>query len=101
MVKDFNSKGFTVSDEFMTNADVPTLALNGTVDNPINPFTGKPINNNFKMEEELFVIISQQWRVQENNGKTFLPAKWANVKDNIFDRNNWTFIDEEVIIPNK
>ena len=67
----------------------------------INPFTGKPINNNFKTEEELFVIISQQWRVQENNGTTFLPAKWATVKDNIFDKNNWTFFDEEVVFPNK
>ncbi|MFR6425472.1 MAG: hypothetical protein ACLUNO_07940 [Oscillospiraceae bacterium] len=29
MVKDFNSKGFTTSDEFMLSADVPLLAVEG------------------------------------------------------------------------
>ena len=99
LVKDFNSKEFNVSDEFMTNADVPTLALNGTIENPVNPFTGKPINNDYKFEEDLYIIRSKQWRTQVNNGNTFLPAKWALVKDNLWDKNNWTFIEEESVLP--
>ena len=43
LVKDFNSTEFTVSEEFMTTADVPTLAVKDLIDNPVNPFTGKEI----------------------------------------------------------
>lgn len=49
LVKDFNSKEFTISNEFMTNADTPTLAVDNLIRNPINPFTGRVINNDEKM----------------------------------------------------
>ena len=45
LVKVFNSKGFHMDDRFMTNADTPILALDGLIDAPVNPFTGKPITN--------------------------------------------------------
>lgn len=35
MVKDFNSTGFNASDEFMTNADIPTIAFESTVKTPL------------------------------------------------------------------
>ena len=98
LVKDFNSKEFTVSSEFMTNADVPTLAMNGLIDNPINPFTGKPINNNEKTAHDQIVILSELWDIKVNNGNTFKPSKWASVKDNLWDKNNWTFYDEEIVL---
>ncbi|MCD8025043.1 MAG: alkaline phosphatase family protein, partial [Candidatus Gastranaerophilales bacterium] len=43
-VKDFNAKGeFKTSDMFMTNADVAEIALDKVINNPINPYTNKPI----------------------------------------------------------
>ena len=48
MVKDFGASGFTVDDTFMTNADVPTIALEGIINDPVNPFTGKKINSDSK-----------------------------------------------------
>ena len=42
MVKDFNAKGFSFSDTFMTTADVPTLATSGLIDNPTNPSMQTP-----------------------------------------------------------
>ncbi|MBQ6398631.1 MAG: hypothetical protein IJI21_00765 [Clostridia bacterium] len=43
LVKDFNEKGpFRISGDFMTNADLPTLAFRGLVEAPVNPFTGEP-----------------------------------------------------------
>ncbi len=48
MVKDFNAKGFTTSEDFMTNADVPELATSGLIVNPQNPFTGNPIKSDVK-----------------------------------------------------
>ena len=99
LVKDFNSKEFSVSDEFMTNADVPAIMVEDTIENPVNPLTGNTISSNYKNENDLYIIRSLQWRTNVNNGNTFLPSTWAIVKDNMWDKNNWTFIDQEVVDP--
>lgn len=99
MVKDFDSEGFTVSDEFMTNADVPTLAVDGVIENPKNPFTGKDINSNEKFAHDQYIIASTEWDTYVNNGNQFIPAKWFAVSNNIWDLNNWRFIDEITTIP--
>lgn len=98
MVKDFNSNEYTVSDEFMTNADVPTLAFEGLIENPINPFTGNPVNNEAKSGEQ-YITPSQEWDIAINNGNTFIPSQWYAVKDNMWDKNNWRLIDEYLVDP--
>lgn len=98
MVKDFESKEFTVSDEFMTNADVPTLATEDLIENPKNPFTGKEINSNEKNAHDQYVIVSYDWDVATNNGNTFLPAKWASIKDDLWDKDKWLFYEEEIVL---
>ncbi len=99
MVKDFGSGEFTVSSEFMTNADVPTLAVKDVIANPTNPFTGNIITNEEKTSREQYVIMSGEWDIETNNGNTFLPAKWWRIGGNIWDRSNWNLIDEEVVVP--
>ena len=94
MVKDFNSTGFVTSDEFMTNADVPTIATEGLINDPVNPFTGAAINNDDKFSGPQHIIMSDHWRVQENDGNTFLPGSWYSVHDSIFDRDNWDYLGE-------
>lgn len=98
MVKDFNSKGFVTSDTFMTNADVPTLAMKDLIQDPKNPFTGNAINNDEKTAHDQFIVTSTDWDVSYNNGNTFLPSTWASVKDNIWDEDNWTFYDELTVL---
>ncbi|MBE6563564.1 MAG: hypothetical protein E7660_07490 [Ruminococcaceae bacterium] len=98
MVKDFDSEGFTTSDEFMTNADVPVMAFDGLVEAPVNPFTGNEITDAEKYSHEQFIIRSDVFDVEKNNGYTYLPSKWASVKDDIFDKDNWTFYNEETVI---
>lgn len=98
LVKDFDSDGFTVSDEFMTNADVPTLALKDIIEDPKNPFTGKAINSDEKSAHDQYMIVSWDWEVEENNGNAFLPAQWASVKDDIWDKENWTFYTESTVL---
>ena len=98
MVKDFNSEEFVTSDTFMTNADVPTLAMEGVIPNPTNPFTGKAINSDEKTAHSQFIIRSNDSNTNTNNGNTFLPSKWASVKDNIWDKNNWTFYNEPMVL---
>ena len=98
MVKDFGSKGFTTSDTFMTNADVPTLAMKGLIQDPTNPFTGNAINDEEKTAHDQFIITHGEVSPLKNNGNTLLPAKWASVKDNIWDKDNWTFYDDLMVL---
>ena len=99
MIKDFGSQDFTVSDEFMTNGDVPTMAVDGIIDNPVNPFTGKMISSDEKTAHNQYIIDSEDWEINVNNGNTFLPAKWYSVHDNIWDKKNWKIVAEEAVLP--
>lgn len=99
MVKDFDSNGtFETSSEFMTNADVPTIAFKDLVENPVNPFTGKVINNEEKTAHDQFIIMSTEYDIDKNNGTQFMSSRWASVKENIWDMDNWTIYDEKVVI---
>ena len=89
LVKDFGSTEFSTDDQFMTNADVPTLALEGLVEDPVNPFTGKAISSDAKLLPEQHITTSQVFQISVNNGTTFQPAYWFAVRDNIFDMQNW------------
>lgn len=99
MVKDFDSDTFTTSDEFMTNADVPTMALQGLIENPVNPFTGKEINNDEKFAHDQYISTSGVWEVSKNNGNQFLPSQWFAVSGSIWDMDNWRLIEEVTTIP--
>lgn len=98
MVKDFDRHGFTTSDAFMTNADVPTLAAAGLIESPKNPFSGKEINSDEKNAHDQFFILSSEWDVLTNNGNTFMPARWGSVKENIWNKENWTFYETETVL---
>lgn len=98
MVKDFDAEGFVTSEEFMTNADVPTLAMERLIQDPMNPYTGKAINSDEKTAHEQYVIMSNIFSINENNGNTFLPARWASVKDDMRDVDNWTFYEGETVL---
>ncbi len=99
MVKDFGSnEPWQISQEFMTNADVPTLATKDVIENPVNPFTGKPINSDEKYAHAQYIILSRQWSADINNGNTFIADKWAAVSGDIFDRDSWSFYTESVVL---
>lgn len=98
MVKDFNSTGFEVSEEFMTNADVPTLAVEDLIAEATNPFTGKPITSDEKTAHDQFVIISSQYQTDSNNGTTYLPDRWARVNNDPWGADGWTFLDELTVL---
>ena len=99
LVKDFGETGFKTSDEFMTNADVPAIAFEGSVEDPVNPFTGKAITSDEKTAHDQFIISYHAgWNTDTNNGNTFLPCPWAVVTDNIWDRSQWRFITDDVVL---
>lgn len=98
MVKDFESEEFTTSNTFMTNADVPTIAVGGLIPEAKNPFTGKTIHSAEKTVHDQYVILSNDINLSENNGTTYLPARWASVRENLWDRENWTFWEDEIVL---
>jgi arylsulfatase A-like enzyme len=93
MVKDFESEGFSSSDTFMTNADVPSLATKDLIENPVNPFTGKEINSNEKTAHDQYIIASENFDVTDDN--TFESSKWFSVHDNLWDLSNWEIVAED------
>lgn len=88
MVKDFGSKDFIVDESFMTNADVPTLATKDCVDNPINPFTKKPIDASAKQGEQKVSFV-ENWNIDTNRENTFMPSSWFSVHDDVRNPDNW------------
>lgn len=100
MVKDFNSQEYQVSDEFMTNADVPTIAMSNVIDSPVNPYTGNKIDSSAKLENTHYIITSTEFDVLVNNGNTFLPSRWIKFEgNNIWNKDSWIFLEGETILP--
>jgi YidC/Oxa1 family membrane protein insertase len=97
MVKDFNSSGEIKTDmTFMSNADVPYLALVDIIDNPINPFTGNAITMELK-ESPLYIAISSSNETGDGQATKYVlnPHRDYYVHDNIFEAENWTRVSGE------
>ena len=78
----------------MTIADVPSMAVDGLIENPINPYTGNNINNKAKYQEPMIVTTSSNWDTEINNGTQFDTSDgiWLKVHDNIFESSNWSIV---------
>ncbi len=91
LVKDFNATGdIKTDDTFMTNADVPTLAVKDVIPNPVNPFTGNKITSDGR--KKLVTLTStKNWIPSQQNKNTLAvaPGDWYTVHDSIFDENDW------------
>ena len=95
MVKDYDAHGFETSFDFMTNADTCPMAVEGVIDNPVNPFTGNPLDGHEKFEDVNRVFISGNWDIQYNNGNTFIPDSWYGVTGSPYDLDNWEYLGFE------
>jgi len=92
LVKDFDSKAFKTDDKLMSNADTPTLALEGIVDDPINPFTGNKVERIEKDGVEHHVVVATYYNPLDNNGNVFKEGDWFSVHDNVLDGDNWKYL---------
>lgn len=99
LVKDFESDGFEISEDFMTCADVPAIATENTIEEPINPFTGKMLGYGDKAVNPQYIIDSKDYNIYENNGNQFLPARWYTVRDDLRKPENWKLVAENAILP--
>ena len=90
LVKDFGAKGFTTDNTFMTNAETPGLAFEGTVEHPVNPFTGKPVTREAGNGGEHHIVESD-WHIVTNCGNSFSdPLRITFRGTDVFDPENWS-----------
>jgi YidC/Oxa1 family membrane protein insertase len=89
LVKDFNEKGAMKTDmTFMTNADVPAMAMKELIENPVNPFTDNIITTAGQKDNPQLILINRV----KNRNETEIEINPRNayyVHDNIFDEKNW------------
>lgn len=98
-VKDFQSKEFSYSEEFMTNADTPSIVLQGLIKNPVNPFTDKIISNEYKHTSKQYVYAAYGWNIYKNNGKQFWAGPWLSVDNDVRDKKNWKLVKKNAVLP--
>lgn len=93
MFKDFGNKSeISTDNSFMTNADVPYLAVNGLIPEAVNPFTGKVLSNDYKKDGVDIYMNNWFWNPSQFKGNNIIlerEPKIMHVKDNIFDEANW------------
>jgi YidC/Oxa1 family membrane protein insertase len=95
MVKDFDAHGFQVSTDFMTNADTCPMAVQGLIPDPVNPFTGNPLDGHEKYEDIIRITGSDWFDTNGNNGYRFIPSDWYTVSGSPYDTANWSYLGYE------
>ena len=98
LVKDFAKRGSLITDDtFMTTADTPSIAMEGIVEDPVNPYTGNAVNEDPKKEPQL-MTTSHNYGISKNNGTTFdtSDGEWFSVHDDIFEYDNWENVTDQV-----
>lgn len=96
MMKDFGATGALKTDmAFMTNGDVPSLALEGIVEHPVNPFTNKevPIDTSEIKKDGVVVTSSdvhQAWLYKNLNTYPVRNDQWWRIKESIFKASSWS-----------
>ena len=90
LVKDFGDGEFSTSEEFMTNADVPTLALQDLLENPVNPFTGKVISSEEKESGAIRITTADHFDEAAGNLLDTESGVWYEfIGKDIWDKAGW------------
>ncbi|ULQ59926.1 membrane protein insertase YidC [Brucepastera parasyntrophica] len=90
LFKDFAGKGeITEDNTFMTNGDVPLLAVSDLFSDPVNPFTGKDLKA--EKNSGIYLFTEGYSNPSYYQGATCLEpnSKFYHLQDSIFERENW------------
>jgi YidC/Oxa1 family membrane protein insertase len=96
LVKNFHAEGPLKTDmAFMSNADVPFLALQNQIEPAINPFTKNPITIEAK-KKPLYIALSGGVHIGDPKQTTLSLDSKINyyISDSIFDEKNWIKVDK-------
>lgn len=91
LYKDLGSSGpLVTSNDFMTNADTPYLAVRGIIDDPVNPFTNNLITADPKYNGRQLVVFSTEFNPALDK-YVFDPAAWYSVEGDIWNADDWQY----------
>lgn len=97
LVKDFGAKGSVTFDKsFMTNADTPSIAISGLLEDTTNPFTKKPVTSEAK-SGSLYMTQSWNWHVENTSGSVFDTSDkpWWCLTDENFSWRAWRTVSDD------
>ncbi|MCQ2981827.1 MAG: YidC/Oxa1 family membrane protein insertase, partial [Treponemataceae bacterium] len=95
LVKDFGASGAITRDEtFMTNADVAALACENIIENPVNPFTGNPIDMKRKAGG-IFGALLMRWTPDGQEKNKYRVEFWYKTGESVFDADCVREVTEE------
>ena len=97
LVKDFGSSTLSQDPTFMTNADTPLLALDGIIDDPVNPFTGNKLSSAIKEAPEHRIAYCENDATELYRGgrNDYIVKEWIALKGNdTFDLSAWRIVDD-------
>ena len=83
MVKDFGSESFSISEDLMSNADTCAIAMDGIIDDPVNPYDGQKAK--LKSQEKDGIVhvtdvheyADLESRMYEFHGDVRKPENWT------------------------
>ena len=78
----------------MTNADVPSLAMAGIVPDPINPFTGNPVDMSSKNDEKIY-IAHYGFNLPDKDLTAFPVDRWYVLQGDPLDADSWSLLETE------
>ena len=78
----------------MTNADAPLIAMKDLIEDPVNPFTGKELNDEEKYAHDQEVLHCSIAMPQFRDGFAYPDGDWYSVHDNLYEKSNWTHIEK-------
>ena len=74
-------------------SDVPAIAFEDLITDPVNPWTGSPLHLLTTKEKNELAIVSMSdangVKANVNNGYKIKDSDWYMVHDSIFDSSNW------------
>jgi hypothetical protein len=91
LVKDFGATGpLAVDHSFMTNADTPSLAVDGLIPDARNPWTGNPLVPD--KDAGVTITASGRWSPDHHTKYAFniRDDEYLTVHTDIFDPENWS-----------
>jgi len=94
MFKDFyerNDSGINMVNDLMSNADAALFAVNGIIDNKVNPFTQQSLIAQKKNGLTITTSSGRGGRQHGKNNYRINSNQWLHVQDSIFLESNWSF----------
>ncbi|MEE5990538.1 MAG: hypothetical protein V3G41_07645, partial [Lachnospiraceae bacterium] len=77
------------------NADTPSLAVSGLIKDPVNPYTGVPIDSSEKLAHDQVIIYPGGIQLEEPDSIKYDNEyqHWISVHDDIFNLDNWEWVE--------